>query len=99
MRTNIAGDASHAPAAGAAYGNCPLPLAKEWWVGVWRALRHATANHYRPEAHYMRGPGPKWREKFAAGEEPAMIGVAAGGTRREASRRWNRRWHGSCETA
>jgi hypothetical protein len=18
---------------------------------------------YRPEAHYMRGPGPKWREK------------------------------------
>jgi hypothetical protein len=22
----------------------------------------ATAN-YRPEAHYMRGPGPKWRAK------------------------------------
>jgi hypothetical protein len=21
---------------------------------------------YRPEAHYMRGPGPKWREKHAA---------------------------------
>ena len=20
---------------------------------------------YRPEAHYMRGPGPKWREKHA----------------------------------
>jgi hypothetical protein len=19
---------------------------------------------YRPEAHYMRGPGPKWREKY-----------------------------------
>jgi hypothetical protein len=21
---------------------------------------------YRPELHYMRGPGPKWREKHAA---------------------------------
>ena len=21
------------------------------------------ANPYRPERHYMRGPGPKWREK------------------------------------
>jgi hypothetical protein len=21
------------------------------------------ANVYRPERHYMRGPGPKWREK------------------------------------
>ncbi|HEV7464147.1 MAG TPA: hypothetical protein VGN85_09630 [Methyloceanibacter sp.] len=23
-------------------------------------------NRYRPELHYMRGPGPKWREKHAA---------------------------------
>ena len=22
-----------------------------------------TPRSYRPEAHYMRGPGPKWREK------------------------------------
>jgi hypothetical protein len=21
------------------------------------------SEHYRPELHYMRGPGPKWREK------------------------------------
>ena len=21
---------------------------------------------YRPERHYMRGPGPKWREKHSA---------------------------------
>lgn len=26
-------------------------------------LAIAPANVYRPEAHYMRGPGPKWREK------------------------------------
>ena len=32
------------------------------------ALRNATAieeDRYHPEAHYMRGPGPKWREKHA----------------------------------
>jgi hypothetical protein len=30
-------------------------------------LRHeiaeTLADNYRPEMHYMRGPGPKWREK------------------------------------
>lgn len=24
----------------------------------------AGSLRYRPEAHYMRGPGPKWREKY-----------------------------------
>jgi len=27
---------------------------------------------YNPERHYMRGPGPKWREKHAVQGEPAM---------------------------
>ncbi len=27
------------------------------------ALLTIDAATYRPEAHYMRGPGPKWREK------------------------------------
>jgi hypothetical protein len=27
-------------------------------------------NAYRPEAHYMRGPGPKWRAKYAPPSEP-----------------------------
>jgi hypothetical protein len=32
-------------------------------ANVWRA---AMADHgYRPEAYYMRGPGPKWRVKHA----------------------------------
>jgi len=26
---------------------------------------------YRPEDHYMRGPGPKWREKHFAGRGSA----------------------------
>ena len=29
----------------------------------WRKL----VDPYRPELHYMRGPGPKWREKHARG--------------------------------
>jgi hypothetical protein len=33
---------------------------------------------YRPELHYMRGPGPKWRAKHMAApaEAPAMHGLA-----------------------
>lgn len=27
-------------------------------------MRHLT-DRYRPELHYMRGPGPKWLEKHA----------------------------------
>lgn len=28
-------------------------------------------NHYRPERHYMRGPGPKWHEKHGTSPVPA----------------------------
>jgi hypothetical protein len=30
---------------------------------VWRELCKGFLDSYRPELHYMRGPGPKWREK------------------------------------
>jgi hypothetical protein len=30
---------------------------------VWRVLKEHLFVRYRPERHYMRGPGPKWREK------------------------------------
>jgi hypothetical protein len=33
----------------------------------WRWLRASVCDSYRPELHYMRGPGPKWREKHARG--------------------------------
>jgi hypothetical protein len=29
----------------------------------WQTLVKIAANPYRPELHYMRGPGPKWRAK------------------------------------
>jgi hypothetical protein len=32
-------------------------------AGRWRWLRTSLLEPYRPELHYMRGPGPKWREK------------------------------------
>jgi len=31
----------------------------------WASLRTNLFDLYRPELHYMRGPGPKWREKHA----------------------------------
>ncbi len=38
-------------------------------VGVtarrWHRLAAPLFDPYRPELHYMRGPGPKWREKHA----------------------------------
>jgi hypothetical protein len=34
-------------------------------VNVWRRLKQQIFDSYRPELHYMRGPGPKWREKHA----------------------------------
>jgi hypothetical protein len=30
-----------------------------------RWLKISLFDPYRPELHYMRGPGPKWREKHA----------------------------------
>ena len=35
-------------------------------LGFWRQLRAAFADHYQPERHYMRGPGPKWRATHRA---------------------------------
>ena len=32
-------------------------------AGWWRWFAKDFARPYRPELHYMRGPGPKWREK------------------------------------
>ena len=31
----------------------------------WRRLTASLFDPYRPELHYMRGPGAKWREKHA----------------------------------
>lgn len=39
------------------------------WV-CWKTWRDGgldPTKSYRPEQYYMRGPGPKWREKQASG--------------------------------
>jgi len=45
-----------------------LPSAVVMWaIGLtlvrWRLVSTWLFDTYRPELHYMRGPGPKWREK------------------------------------
>jgi hypothetical protein len=35
-----------------------------------RRLMASLSDPYRPELHYMRGPGPKWRERYARGGRP-----------------------------
>jgi hypothetical protein len=35
---------------------------------LWHAVKARFVRAYRPERHYMRGPGPKCREKARAGE-------------------------------
>jgi hypothetical protein len=39
-------------------------------VQQWRWLRAPLVDPYRPELHYMRGPGPKWREKHRRAANP-----------------------------
>jgi hypothetical protein len=35
------------------------------FVKFWHSLGTAFFDHYHPELHYMRGPGPKCRERLA----------------------------------
>jgi len=42
----------------------PLFVIGPWFGAIWRELtRDNPGGPYRPERHYMRGPGPKWRAK------------------------------------
>jgi hypothetical protein len=36
-------------------------------VSAWREVIRELTDSYRPELHYMRGPGPKWAAKHARG--------------------------------
>lgn len=37
-------------------------------VDLWHVFTKDLLNAYRPEKHYMRGPGPKWHERHAFNE-------------------------------
>lgn len=42
----------------------------------WQELTRDVASPYRPEKHYMRGPGPAWQAKYGNlhGKLPAELG-------------------------
>ena len=44
---------------------------------AWQALTKALFDNYRPELHYMRGPGPKWHEKHDRAEIDAASPAVA----------------------
>lgn len=50
------------------YFHCPRPRRSTRPDGLgalWSELRRTIFDPYRPERHYMRGPGPKWRARQA----------------------------------
>ena len=54
-------------------------------------LWDAVFEPYKPERHYMRGPGPKWRAKHRSSSSESGVGshVSAG---RDDPRLWNCRY-------
>ena len=45
----------------------PLVRHLDLIVAGWQRLIDRVTDSYRPERHYMRGPGPKWHAKHRAG--------------------------------
>lgn len=41
-------------------------------AAFWQEMIRDVAHPYRPEQHYMRGPGPAWRAKY--GNLPVKLG-------------------------
>ena len=48
-----------------AKGANKTPTLRTTVVDLWHTVTSDLFNTYHPERHYMRGPGPKWREKHA----------------------------------
>lgn len=44
----------------------PFGALGETIAAFWHGLTRDIANPYRPEKHYMRGPGPAWQAKHGA---------------------------------
>jgi len=41
----------------------PFNAFGNFFTSFWRELTRDAVRPYRPELHYMRGPGPAWRAK------------------------------------
>ena len=60
-------------------GKSKTPSIGKAVADLWRTVTSDLFNEYRPERHYMRGPGPKWRAKHARNTvtaEPDLGGMA-----------------------
>jgi hypothetical protein len=59
-------------------GNRQAPSIGKAVADLWRIVTTDLFGTYRPERHYMRGPGPKWRAKHARPmtAEPDLGGLA-----------------------
>ena len=44
-------------------------------IAVLRSMSTDLFDPYRPELHYMRGPGPRWREKHEIATAPARLAL------------------------
>jgi hypothetical protein len=52
---------------GSAAGLLPRPIFGfgAGLASFWQGMTGQLFNHYRPELHYMRGPGPAWKAKHS----------------------------------
>jgi hypothetical protein len=50
---------------GSAFALLPRPFTVigTFFATLWRDMSRDVVRPYRPELHYMRGPGPAWRAK------------------------------------
>jgi len=55
---------------------------------TFRTLKRNFFNPYRPELHYMRGPGPKWREKHELQLQPLTVHGPSPGVGQLVQPRW-----------
>lgn len=42
----------------------PSSSIRAFFSGFWHVMTRDTVRSYRPERHYMRGPGPAWQAKY-----------------------------------
>jgi hypothetical protein len=54
------------------------PSLRQALADLWRAFTRDFSGSYRPERHYMRGPGPKWHAKY---DPPPMVNESELGLR------------------
>src|SRR3954463_5896284 len=67
-RTTAAGSKEHAMPTASTTTSAKSPRLMSVVAMLWRTLRRDLTDPYRPELHYMRGPGPKWRAKHGMSE-------------------------------